>query len=47
MKLEAKNYIPGVIIFVKRPEMYLPSLWPTYFKKSKGCYVTDLSEKIY
>ncbi len=46
--LEAKNYIPGGNNFLsKRPEMYLPSLWPTYFKKSKGCYVTDLSGKKY
>ena len=29
----------------KRPEMFLPGLWPTYFSKSKGCYVWDLDGK--
>ena len=34
---EAKNYIPGGNNFLsKRPEMFLPSKWPTYFKSSKG-----------
>ena len=42
-----KLYSWGNNFLSKRPEMYLPSLWPTYFKKSKGCYVTDLSGKKY
>ena len=38
---EAKSYIPGGNNFLsKRPEMFLPSKWPTYFKKAKGCVVT-------
>ena len=45
---EAKNYIPGGNNFLsKRPEMFLPSRWPTYFKKSKGCSVIDLEDKKY
>ena len=45
---EAKNYIPGGNNFLsKRPEMFLPSKWPTYYKKSKGCTVTDLKNKKY
>ncbi len=45
---EAKNYIPGGNNFLsKRPEMFLPSKWPTYFKKSKGCSVIDLKDKKY
>jgi len=45
---EAKNYIPGGNNFLsKRPEMFLPSKWPTYFKKAKGCVVTDLKGKKY
>jgi len=44
----AKNIIPGGNMFLsKRPEMYLPNIWPTYFKKSKGCRVEDLSGKKY
>ena len=27
--------------------MFLPSKWPTYFKSSKGCTVTDLQKKKY
>ena len=27
--------------------MFLPSKWPTYFKKAKGCVVTDLKGKKY
>ena len=26
----------------KRPELFLPKYWPTYFSKSKGCQVWDL-----
>ena len=45
---EAKNYIPGGNSFLsKRPEMFLPSKWPTYFKRSKGCSVIDLKDKKY
>ena len=31
----------------KKPEMFLPNLWPSYFSKSKGCYVWDLDNNKY
>jgi len=44
----AKTIIPGGNMFLsKRPEMYLPFIWPVYFKKSKGCRVEDLAGKRY
>ena len=42
----AKELIPGGnMLLSKRPEMFLPSLWPSYYSKSKGCYVWDLDNK--
>ena len=39
----AKNIIPGGgMLLSKRPEMFLPEVWPSYFSKSKGCNVWDL-----
>jgi glutamate-1-semialdehyde 2,1-aminomutase len=39
----AKTIIPGGnMLLSKRSEMFLPEYWPSYFKKSKGCYVWDL-----
>ncbi len=39
----AKKIIPGGnMLLSKRPEMFLPNKWPTYFSKSKGCKVWDL-----
>jgi len=39
----AKEIIPGGnMLLSKRPEMFLPDLWPAYFNKSKGCKVWDL-----
>ncbi len=39
----AKRVIPGGNMFLsKRPEMFLPEKWPSYFSKSKGCSVWDL-----
>ena len=44
----AKNVIPGGnMLLSKRPEMFLPNYWPTYFSKSKGCNVWDLDGKKY
>ena len=44
----AKKIIPGGnSILSKRPERYAGKLWPTYFEKSKGCYVWDLNGKKY
>ena len=39
----AKNVIPGGnSILSKRPELFLPDKWPTYFSKTSGCTVWDL-----
>ena len=44
----AKDIIPGGNQFLsKKSELYLPNQWPAYFKKSKDCFVTDLSNKKY
>jgi len=44
----AKTIIPGGnMLLSKRSEMFLPDLWPSYFEKSKGCYVWDLDNKKY
>jgi len=35
--------IPGGTQLVsKRPEMYLPGLWPAYYSKAEGCRIWDL-----
>jgi len=44
----AKKAIPGGnMVLSKRPEMFLPNQWPTYFSKAKGCKVWDLEGKEY
>jgi glutamate-1-semialdehyde 2,1-aminomutase len=44
----AKRVIPGGgMLLSKRPEMFLPERWPTYFSKAKGCRVWDLDEREY
>ena len=45
---KAKRIIPGgTQLLSKRPEMFLPNLWPSYYNKSKGCEVWDLDGKHY
>lgn len=40
---KAKTLIPGgTMLLSKRPEMFLPDYWPSYFSKAKGCTVWDL-----
>jgi glutamate-1-semialdehyde 2,1-aminomutase len=40
---KAKKLIPGgTMLLSKRPEMFLPENWPSYFSKAKGCEVWDL-----
>ncbi len=40
---KAKKLIPGgTMLLSKRPEMFLPDQWPSYFSKAKGCTVWDL-----
>lgn len=44
----AKKIIPGgTQLLSKRPEMFLPDLWPAYYSKAKGCKVWDLDENEY
>jgi glutamate-1-semialdehyde 2,1-aminomutase len=39
----AKRVIPGGgMLLSKRPEMFLPNGWPSYFSRAKGCTVWDL-----
>lgn len=43
---KAKTLIPGgTMLLSKRPEMFLPDQWPSYFSKAKGCKVWDLDGK--
>ena len=40
---KAKKIIPGgTMLLSKRPELFLPENWPSYFSKAKGCNVWDL-----
>lgn len=40
---KAKTLISGGnMLLSKRPEMFLPEQWPSYFSKTKGCKVWDL-----
>ena len=44
--IRAKQLIPGgTMLLSKRPEMFLPEHWPSYFSKAKGCSVWDLDGK--
>ena len=43
---KAKKIIPGGnMLLSKRPEMYLPNFWPTYFSKTKGCELWDIEKR--
>ena len=45
---KAKSLIPGgTQLLSKRPEMFLPDHWPSYFKKAKGAEVWDLDGNKY
>mgnify|MGYP001157176404 CR=1 FL=1 len=45
---EAIKIIPnGTMLFSKKPEIYLPGKWPTYYSKAKKAYVWDLEKKKY
>jgi glutamate-1-semialdehyde aminotransferase len=42
---KAKKIIPGgTMLLSKRPEMFLPEKWPSYYSKAKGCEVWDLDD---
>ncbi|PIX17441.1 aminotransferase class III [Candidatus Desantisbacteria bacterium CG_4_8_14_3_um_filter_40_12] len=45
---KAKKLISGgTQLLSKRPEMFLPDLWPAYYKKAKGCEIWDLDGNKY
>jgi len=45
---QAKKVIAGgTQLLSKRPEMFLPDLWPAYFEKAKGCALWDLDGNHY
>lgn len=45
---KAKKILPGgTQLLSKRPEMFLPDLWPAYYDKAEGCHVWDLDGKEY
>ncbi len=45
---KATRIIPGGNgLLSKRPERYLPEMWPVYYKKAKGAYVWDLDNNKY
>src|SRR5438132_11358889 len=44
----AKRLIPGgTQLLSKRPEMFLPDQWPSYYRRAKGNEVWDLDGKKY
>jgi glutamate-1-semialdehyde 2,1-aminomutase len=44
----ARKVMPGgTQLLSKRPEMFLPGQWPTYFKSAKGAEIVDLDGKTY
>ena len=46
-KLAKKIILGGSMLLSKRPELYLPDLWPSYFSKAKETYVWDMENKKY
>lgn len=45
---KGKNLIPGgTQLLSKRPEMFLPGLWPAYYEKARGCKIWDLDGNSY
>src|SRR5665648_799341 len=45
---KARTLIPGgTQLLSKRPEMFLPELWPAYYTKAKGVNITDLDGNKY
>ena len=42
----ANKIIPGGnMLLSKNPDRFLPNIWPTYYKKAKGCNIWDLDNK--
>ncbi len=45
---KAKEIIPGgTQLLSKRPEMWLPDHWPSYYSRAKGCEIWDLDGNHY
>ncbi len=45
---KAKNIIPGGnMLLSKRPEMFLPEKWPSYYSQAKGCQIWGLDNEKY
>ena len=42
-----KIILGGNMLLSKRPEMFLPDIWPAYFSKSKDINVWDLNNNKY
>jgi|TARA_B110000259_G_C13996755_1_gene394699 glutamate-1-semialdehyde 2,1-aminomutase len=42
-----KIILGGNMLLSKRPEMFLPNLWPSYYSRAKDIYVWDLNKKKY
>jgi glutamate-1-semialdehyde 2,1-aminomutase len=46
--IKAKSIVAGGnMLLSKRPEMFLPEQWPSYFSKTQGCKVWDLEGREY
>jgi glutamate-1-semialdehyde 2,1-aminomutase len=44
----AKQLIPGgTQLLSKRPEMFAPNKWPSYYRSAKGCEIVDLDGNTY
>ena len=35
------------MLLSKRPQLFLPNQWPTYFKKAKGCKIWGIDNNEY
>ncbi len=46
-KLAKKKILSGNSLLSKKPELFLPKFWPTYYKKAKKLHVWDLENKKY
>jgi len=47
-KQKGSRLIPGLSqLLSKRPDMFSPDVWPTYFKKAKGVCVWDLDDNCF
>jgi glutamate-1-semialdehyde 2,1-aminomutase len=45
---KAKRIIPsGTMLYSKKAELHSPDHWPSYYKKSRGCYIWGLDNKRY